>query len=125
MLCRAGAKEEMVSATQGKWQVNWGWQLHSVPSAGGPGSGNVAVVTWQRMPQVLERAEGCWAWVVLLASLVTQGLTLGFPTCTGIFFTELQHEFQASNSETSWFPSILTAMLHAGGEQPGEGPREG
>ncbi|XP_032726545.1 monocarboxylate transporter 6 isoform X1 [Lontra canadensis] len=67
------------------------------------------------MPQVLERAEGCWAWVVLLASLVTQGLTLGFPTCTGIFFTELQHEFQASNSETSWFPSILTAMLHAGG----------
>ncbi|XP_022279605.1 monocarboxylate transporter 6-like [Canis lupus baileyi] len=67
------------------------------------------------MPQVPERAEGCWAWVVLLASLVTQGLTLGFPTCTGIFFTELQHEFQASNSETSWFPSILTAMLHAGG----------
>ncbi|KAM8944878.1 monocarboxylate transporter 6 isoform 1-T1 [Lycaon pictus] len=67
------------------------------------------------MPRVLERAEGCWAWVVLLASLVTQGLTLGFPTCTGIFFTELQHEFQASNSETSWFPSILTAMLHAGG----------
>ncbi|XP_039082129.1 monocarboxylate transporter 6 isoform X2 [Hyaena hyaena] len=70
---------------------------------------------WQRMPQGLERAEGCWAWVVLLASLVTQGLTLGFPTCTGIFFTELQHEFQATNSETSWFPSILTAMLHAGG----------
>ncbi|XP_065764896.1 monocarboxylate transporter 6 [Muntiacus reevesi] len=67
------------------------------------------------MPQALERSEGCWAWVVLLASVVTQGLTLGFPTCIGIFFTELQREFQASNSETSWFPSILTAMLHAGG----------
>ncbi|KAM8784858.1 monocarboxylate transporter 6 isoform 2-T3 [Rhynchonycteris naso] len=67
------------------------------------------------MPQALEHAEGCWAWVVLLASMVTQGLTLGFPTCIGIFFTELQREFQASNSETSWFPSILTAMLHAGG----------
>ncbi|KAI5283048.1 monocarboxylate transporter 6 isoform X1 [Manis pentadactyla] len=67
------------------------------------------------MPQIRERTEGCWAWVVLVASLVTQGLTLGFPTCAGIFFTELQHEFQASNSETSWFPSILTAMLHAGG----------
>lgn len=67
------------------------------------------------MPQALERAEGGWAWVVLLASMITQGLTLGFPTCIGIFFTELQHEFQASNSETSWFPSILTAMLHAGG----------
>lgn len=67
------------------------------------------------MSQALERSEGCWAWVVLLASVVTQGLTLGFPTCIGIFFTELQREFQASNSETSWFPSILTAMLHAGG----------
>lgn len=67
------------------------------------------------MPQALERADGSWAWVVLLASMVAQGLTLGFPTCIGIFFTELQHEFQASNSETSWFPSILIAMLHAGG----------
>ncbi|XP_058904081.1 monocarboxylate transporter 6 isoform X2 [Kogia breviceps] len=67
------------------------------------------------MPQALECSEGCWAWMVLLASVVTQGLTLGFPTCIGIFFTELQREFQASNSETSWFPSILTAMLHAGG----------
>ncbi|KAM5310141.1 monocarboxylate transporter 6 isoform 1-T2 [Glossophaga mutica] len=69
----------------------------------------------QRMPQVLERAEGSWAWVVLLACMVVQGLSLGFPPCLGIFFTELQHDFQASNSETSWFPSILTAMLHAGG----------
>nr|KAF6286932.1 solute carrier family 16 member 5 [Pipistrellus kuhlii] len=67
------------------------------------------------MPGALERPEGCWAWVVLLASVVAQGLTLGFPACIGIFFTELQREFQASNSETSWFPSILTAMLHAGG----------
>ncbi|XP_039766954.1 monocarboxylate transporter 6 isoform X2 [Ornithorhynchus anatinus] len=37
------------------------------------------------------------------------------PVCISVFFTELQHEFQASNSETSWFPSILTAVLHAGG----------
>ncbi|KAG8509625.1 Monocarboxylate transporter 6 [Galemys pyrenaicus] len=67
------------------------------------------------MAQALERPDGSWAWVVLLSSMVTQGLTLGFPTCAGIFFSELQREFQASNSETSWFPSILTAMLHAGG----------
>lgn len=84
----------------------------------------VAVRPWQqhslqRMPQALERPEGCWAWVVLLACLVTHGLTLGFPTCIGIFFTDLQHEFQASNSETSWFPSIQIAVLHAGGEQLG------
>ncbi|XP_012517793.1 PREDICTED: monocarboxylate transporter 6 [Propithecus coquereli] len=67
------------------------------------------------MPQALERADGGWAWVVLLAAVVTQGLTLGFPTCIGVFFTELQHDFQASNSETSWFPSVQIAVLHAGG----------
>uniref|UniRef100_A0A2K6FML3 Solute carrier family 16 member 5 n=1 Tax=Propithecus coquereli TaxID=379532 RepID=A0A2K6FML3_PROCO len=66
------------------------------------------------MPQALERADGGWAWVVLLAAVVTQGLTLGFPTCIGVFFTELQHDFQASNSETSWFPSVQIAVLHAG-----------
>lgn len=57
-----------------------------------------------------------WAWVVLIATVVVQGLTLGFPSCTGVFFKDLQHDFQASNSETSWFPSIMTAVLHAGGE---------
>ncbi|XP_040845367.1 monocarboxylate transporter 6 isoform X2 [Ochotona curzoniae] len=67
------------------------------------------------MPRALEQVDGSWAWVVLLAAVLTQGLTLGFPSCIGIFFTELQHDFQASNSETSWFPSILVAMLHAGG----------
>ncbi|NXN95034.1 MOT6 protein, partial [Rhinopomastus cyanomelas] len=56
-----------------------------------------------------------WAWMVLLAALLLQGLTLGFPCCIGIFFTDLQHDFQASNSETSWFPSIMVAVLHAGG----------
>uniref|UniRef100_A0A2K6TCW9 Solute carrier family 16 member 5 n=1 Tax=Saimiri boliviensis boliviensis TaxID=39432 RepID=A0A2K6TCW9_SAIBB len=87
-----------------------------------PGTGavvTVAVKPWQhqqqRMPQALERADGSWAWVVLLATVVSQGLTLGFPTCIGIFFTELQWEFQASNSETSWFPSILTAVVHMAG----------
>lgn len=57
-----------------------------------------------------------WAWMVLLAAVLLQGLTLGFPSGIGVFFTDLQHEFQASNSETSWFPSIMVAVLHAGGE---------
>ncbi|KAM9639228.1 monocarboxylate transporter 6 [Harpia harpyja] len=56
-----------------------------------------------------------WAWMVLLAAVLLQGLTLGFPSCIGIFFTDLQREFQASNSETSWFPSIMVAVLHGGG----------
>ncbi|XP_017598679.1 monocarboxylate transporter 6 isoform X2 [Corvus cornix cornix] len=56
-----------------------------------------------------------WAWMVLLAAVLLQGLTLGFPCCIGVFFTDLQHEFQASNSQTSWFPSIMVAVLHGGG----------
>ncbi|NXI40069.1 MOT6 protein, partial [Galbula dea] len=56
-----------------------------------------------------------WAWMVLLATVLLQGLTLGFPSCIGVFFTDLQKEFQASNSETSWFPSIMVAVLHGGG----------
>ncbi|XP_053231815.1 monocarboxylate transporter 6 [Podarcis raffonei] len=56
-----------------------------------------------------------WAWVVLVATVIVQGLTLGFPSCTGVFFKDLQRDFQASNSQTSWFPSIMTAVLHAGG----------
>ncbi|NWI10299.1 MOT6 protein, partial [Crypturellus soui] len=56
-----------------------------------------------------------WAWMVLLAVVLLQGLTLGFPSCIGIFFTDLQHDFHANNSETSWFPSIMVAVLHAGG----------
>ncbi|XP_054988738.1 monocarboxylate transporter 6 [Sorex araneus] len=67
------------------------------------------------MSRAPARAEGGWAWVVLLAAVVTQALTLGFPPCIGVFFDDLQRQFQASNSQTSWFPSILTAMLHAGG----------
>ncbi|NXW93115.1 MOT6 protein, partial [Alopecoenas beccarii] len=56
-----------------------------------------------------------WAWMVLLATVLLQGLTLGYPPCIGVFFTDLQREFQASNSETSWFPSIMVAVLHGGG----------
>uniref|UniRef100_A0A669QJG7 Monocarboxylate transporter 6 n=1 Tax=Phasianus colchicus TaxID=9054 RepID=A0A669QJG7_PHACC len=61
-----------------------------------------------------QQADQGWAWMVLVAAVVLQGLTLGFPSCIGVFFTDLQHEFQATNSETSWFPSIMVAVLHAG-----------
>ncbi|XP_036050693.1 monocarboxylate transporter 6 isoform X2 [Onychomys torridus] len=67
------------------------------------------------MSQALEQADGRWAWAVLLASLVNQALTLGFPSCIGVFFTDLQRDFQATNSETSWFPSLMGAMIHGGG----------
>ncbi|XP_036397821.1 monocarboxylate transporter 6-like [Megalops cyprinoides] len=62
-----------------------------------------------------EAPDGGWGWVVLVASVLVLALTLAFPSCLGIFYTDLQTDFQASNSETSWVPSIMTAVLHAGG----------
>ncbi|XP_067089109.1 monocarboxylate transporter 6 [Osmerus mordax] len=59
--------------------------------------------------------DGGWGWVVLVGTVLVLALTLAFPSCLGIFFTELQTEFNTSNTETSWVPAIMTAVLHAGG----------
>ncbi|KAG9264347.1 monocarboxylate transporter 6-like [Astyanax mexicanus] len=59
--------------------------------------------------------DGQWGWVVLAATVLVLALTLAFPSCIGIFYTDLQNEFQSSNTETSWVPAIMTAVLHAGG----------
>lgn len=69
----------------------------------------------QEQPAILDSPDGGWGWVVLVATIVVLALTLAFPSCIGIFYTDLQLEFSASNSETSWVPSIMTAVLHAGG----------
>lgn len=59
--------------------------------------------------------DGGWGWVVLVGTILVLALTLAFPSCLGIFYTELQTEFNTSNTETSWVPAIMTAVLHAGG----------
>lgn len=66
--------------------------------------------------------DGGWGWVVLAATIVVLALTLAFPSCVGIFYTDLQNEFHASNSETSWVPSIMTSVLHAGGKGDDRAP---
>lgn len=60
--------------------------------------------------------DGGWGWVVLLATILVMALTLAFPSCVGIFYTDLQNDFHASNSETSWVPSIMISALHVGGK---------
>ncbi|XP_026170871.1 monocarboxylate transporter 6 [Mastacembelus armatus] len=64
---------------------------------------------------VVTAPDGGWGWVVLGANILVLALTLAFPSCVGIFYMDLQNEFHASNSETSWVPSIMTSVLHAGG----------
>ncbi|XP_016119348.1 monocarboxylate transporter 6-like, partial [Sinocyclocheilus grahami] len=70
----------------------------------------------QAHPATYDAPDGGWGWVVLVATILVLALTLAFPSCIGIFYLDLQEEFQASNSETSWVPSIMTSVLHAGGE---------
>ncbi|XP_072524082.1 monocarboxylate transporter 6 isoform X1 [Salminus brasiliensis] len=69
----------------------------------------------QAQPLANSAPDGGWGWVVLVASIVVLALTLAFPSCMSIFYTDLQKQFNASNSVTSWVPSIMTAVLHAGG----------
>ncbi|XP_066518771.1 monocarboxylate transporter 6 [Hoplias malabaricus] len=69
----------------------------------------------QAHPVAITAPDGGWGWVVLLASIMVLALTLAFPSCMGIFYTDLQKQFDASNSVTSWVPSIMTSVLHAGG----------
>lgn len=80
------------------------------------GSGQARAVTGP-----VAAPDGGWGWVVLVATILVLALTLAFPSCVGIFYTDLQNDFHASNSETSWVPSIMTSVLHAGGkvEEPG------
>ncbi|XP_021330400.2 monocarboxylate transporter 6 [Danio rerio] len=59
--------------------------------------------------------DGGWGWVVVAATILVLAMTLAFPSCIGIFYTELQSDFQASNTETSWVPAIMMAVLHACG----------
>uniref|UniRef100_A0A3Q3VWG2 Major facilitator superfamily (MFS) profile domain-containing protein n=1 Tax=Mola mola TaxID=94237 RepID=A0A3Q3VWG2_MOLML len=67
------------------------------------------------VPGVVTAPDGGWGWVVLLATNIVMALTLAFPACVGIFYTDLQNDFDATNSQTSWVPSIMTSVLHAGG----------
>ncbi|XP_041812373.1 monocarboxylate transporter 6 [Chelmon rostratus] len=63
----------------------------------------------------LAAPDGGWGWVVLAATMLVLGLTVAFPSCMGVFYKDLQRDFNSSNTETSWVPAIMSAMLHAGG----------
>ncbi|XP_062389194.1 monocarboxylate transporter 6 isoform X1 [Sardina pilchardus] len=61
-----------------------------------------------------EAPDGGWGWVVVASTILVLALTLAFPSCMGIFYTDLQTEFNTTNTETSWVPAIMTAVLHGG-----------
>ncbi|XP_071778951.2 monocarboxylate transporter 6 [Centroberyx gerrardi] len=84
----------------------------SRPTTPGADAGQVGGLAGRRQQAA---PDGGWGWVVLVATILVLALTLAFPSCIGIFYTDLQTEFNTSNTETSWVPAIMTAVLHAGG----------
>uniref|UniRef100_UPI0037E7A348 monocarboxylate transporter 6 n=1 Tax=Semicossyphus pulcher TaxID=241346 RepID=UPI0037E7A348 len=59
--------------------------------------------------------DGGWGWVVLVATMFVLSLTTAFPSCIGIFYRDLQLEFNTNNTETSWVMAIMAFALYAGG----------
>lgn len=76
------------------------------------------------MAKTVAAPDGGWGWVVLVATIMLMALTLAFPACVGIFYTDLQNDFHATNSQTSWVPSIMISALHAGGKVLFQHPRK-
>ncbi|XP_034050218.1 monocarboxylate transporter 6 isoform X2 [Thalassophryne amazonica] len=104
----ATAAFEEASGEQEKLQQASDYESEECGQGGEPQNSN-------GIPGEVTAPDGGWGWVVLAATVLVLALTLAFPSCVGIFYTDLQNEFHASNSETSWVPSIMTSALHAGG----------
>lgn len=107
---RSDATGDLEQADGGMEKVHEANDCESEEGLQGGECGNPAAVTG-----AVTAPDGGWGWVVLAATIVVLALTLAFPSCVGIFYTDLQNEFLATNSETSWVPSIMTSVLHAGG----------
>ncbi|TKS89484.1 Monocarboxylate transporter 6 [Collichthys lucidus] len=74
---------------------------------GGEGEGSVAVTGPVTAP------DGGWGWVVLVATIMVLALTLAFPSCVGIFYTDLQNEFECVQQRNVLGPfcSVLVGRL--------------
>ncbi|KAJ3607945.1 hypothetical protein NHX12_024996 [Muraenolepis orangiensis] len=105
---------EVSEQANGKGRETVGQNINGDPEEGGAKCGGGSQDP-APMPGAVTAPDGGWGWVVLAATIMILALTLAFPSCVGIFYTDLQNEFKASNSETSWVPSIMTSVLHAGG----------
>ncbi|KAF7265685.1 hypothetical protein GWI33_020769 [Rhynchophorus ferrugineus] len=59
--------------------------------------------------------DGGFGWLVVLASLFINLVSDGITCCFGILYIDFLHEFEASNSATSWIGSLYVAVPLVGG----------
>ena len=60
--------------------------------------------------------DGGGGWVVLIAAFFIYGNAFGMSKSLGIYFLEIKHEFEVSNSETSWILSLFLGALGLAGK---------
>ena len=71
----------------------------------------------ESMPEEYKTACGCsvvqdrgWAWMIVIASFILQGLAMGIPYTFGIIFVALIKEFKDVGA-TSWIGSIQPGLV--------------
>jgi len=67
--------------------------------------------------QVLESPpNGGWAWVVMPAGFILNGISWGTAKTLGAYFLDIQNEFSVSNAAVSWLISFVISILMFSGK---------
>ncbi|XP_068450425.1 monocarboxylate transporter 2-like [Clinocottus analis] len=59
--------------------------------------------------------DGGWGWMVVFGAHISIGFAYSTPKVLSIFFHEIQENLKASSSEIALIPSIMLAVMYAGG----------
>jgi len=60
--------------------------------------------------------NGGWAWVVMLASFVVNGISWGTAKTLGVYFVEIKNEFEVTNTAVSWLITIVLSLVMFSGK---------
>lgn len=61
----------------------------------------------------MEKPDGCWAWMVVIAASCIRIIVYGNSYTSGIVYYVILDVFQKSRAETSWVASVITAATFA------------
>jgi len=75
----------------------------------------LAVKTLRGTKIVEAPPNGGWAWVVMLASFVVNGISWGITKTLGVYFVEIKNEFEVTNTAVSWLINILLSLAMLSG----------
>ncbi|XP_067893061.1 monocarboxylate transporter 13 [Heterodontus francisci] len=65
-------------------------------------------------PPTLKYTDGGYGWVILASCFVITGLTTSFVKSFGIFFLDIQEDFDVLAFKVSWITAITVAIFHLG-----------